>query len=484
MECPKIREYLSDYIDGELDSETKALLEDHLLTCKGCSEELASLKGLVKELGVLEPVKAPPDFLDKLHQRMGSGFSLRKILSALFALTKVKIPFQLAAATTTAVLVIVIFYMIQPVKETIQKPLPSRQMMFEKKVQGYSESVKESFKQEVVPEKPLAAKPAPKSTYKRELQKDRFQSKVTSSGGSRIPPARQEVASVPQEQVADSLGSVSEPSLPKSTVKQEPQRDKLQGEIIVKSSRGPGIQDTQQEVAGRLMEQHGASEDTFQGRVTSSGGPISQQAPPEADKGSIARIAVARFTDKTAKGWWTGEIGDGMSEMLAAALSNTNRFNVLEKQTLQNVLSEQDLGGSGLIHKEAPVSIRQVEGAELLVTATIIEFEPGAAGIGKRIGGGSGTIMGGITGDQKKSHIAIDLRIIDTKTSKVLATTTVEGTATDVEGISELTGGTLGNGLSIWQKQPLEKALRVAIGKAVDFITSQTPEEYYHNKEQ
>jgi len=510
MECSKIREYLSEYIDGMLDTEKKALLEDHLLTCKGCSEELASLKGLVKELGVLEPVKAPPDFLDNLHQRMGSGFSLSKILSALFALTKVKIPFQLAAATTTAVLVIVIFYMIQPVKETIQKPLPSRQMMFEKKVQMHPNNMEAKLKQEVAPEKPLPTKPVPKEyssvdkpTYKRELKEDRFQSKVTSSEGSSIPQARQETSSVSQEQVTDSLGSVREPSLPKSTIKQEPQRDKLQSEIIMKSGRGPGIQDAQQGFSGRLKEQLGDSqfsdrmastekstsnreleEDTFQSRVTSSGGTISQQAPPEADKDSIARIAVARFTDKTAKGWWTGQIGDGMAEMLATALINSNRFVVLERKTLQDVMAGQDFGASGSVLKDRAVPIGKIEGAELLVTATITEFEPGAAGNGGKISGDSHTIMGGTTGGLKKSHIAIDLNIIDTRTSKVLASTSVEGTATDIEGLSELAGGKLGSGLSVWHKHPIEKALRVAIGKAADFIISQTPEQYYHNRKQ
>ena len=78
----------------------------------------------------------------------------------------------------------------------------------------------------------------------------------------------------------------------------------------------------------------------------------------------------------------------------------------------------------------------------------------------------------------------MDIKIIDTRTSKVLASTSVEGTATDIEGLSELAGGNLGSGLSGWHKHPIEKALRVAIGKAVDFITSQTPEQYYHNKEQ
>lgn len=217
-----------------------------------------------------------------------------------------------------------------------------------------------------------------------------------------------------------------------------------------------------------------------QARVTSGGGPGIQQAQQEAYDGPKARIAVSRFADRTAKGWWTGQIGDGMAEMLATALFNSNRFIVLERQTLQDVLAEQDLGASGRIGKETAAPIGQIEGAELLVTGAVTEFEPGSSGIGGGIGGGSSSIVGGILGAIKRSHIAIDLRVIDTKTSRLVAATTVEGTATDIGGLGGLAGGRLGGGLGGWRKQPIEKALRVAIGAATDFIASQTPAQYYH----
>jgi len=217
-----------------------------------------------------------------------------------------------------------------------------------------------------------------------------------------------------------------------------------------------------------------------QAKVTSGGGPGIQQAQQEAYDGPKARVAVSRFTDKTAKGWWTGQIGDGMAEMLTTALFNTNRYIVLERQTLQDVMAEQDLGASGRIKKETAAPIGQIEGAELLVTGAVTEFEPGSSGIGGGIGGGSKSIVGGILGAIKKSHIAIDLRVIDTRTSRLVAATTVEGTATDIGGLTGLAGGHLGGGLGGWHKQPIEKALRIAIGAAVDFIVSQTPTQYYH----
>ena len=216
-----------------------------------------------------------------------------------------------------------------------------------------------------------------------------------------------------------------------------------------------------------------------QAKVTSGGGPSMQQAQQEAYDGPKARIAVSRFSDKTGKGWWTGQIGDGMADMLTTALFNTNRYIVLERQTLQDVMSEQDLGASGRIKKETAAPIGKIEGAELLVTGAVTEYEPGSSGVGGGLGG-AGRVIGGILGGIKKSHIAIDLRVVDTRTSRIVAATTVEGSATDISGLGGLAGGNIGGGLGAWHNQPIEKALRIALGAAVDFVASKTPAKYYH----
>jgi curli biogenesis system outer membrane secretion channel CsgG len=200
--------------------------------------------------------------------------------------------------------------------------------------------------------------------------------------------------------------------------------------------------------------------------------------------GPQARVAVSRFTDKSGKGWWTGAIGDGMADMMATALFNTNRYIVMERQQLGDVLKEQDLGASGRIKQETAAPIGQIEGAELLITGAVTEFEGAASGGTGRIGGRVGSILGAIGGGFKKAHMAIDVRVIDTRTSRIVAATSVEGSATDVSGLGALGGavggGALGGALGGWSKTPTEKALRICIQKAVDFIVSKTPAQYYH----
>ncbi len=222
--------------------------------------------------------------------------------------------------------------------------------------------------------------------------------------------------------------------------------------------------------------------------ITSGGGPTIEQARQESALGPKARIAVARFRDKTGKGQWTGAMGDGMADMLTTILFNTNRFIVLERQAVQDVLQEQNLGASGRVTAETAAPIGKLEGAELLVMGAVTEFEPGASGGGGSVSGGGlpgwgGAIFGAITGGFREAHLAIDLRLVDTKTSRVLAATTAEGSATDIN-MGGLLGGWgsgvgMAGGLGGYSKTPMEKAVRVCLTKAVEFIVAQTPPQYY-----
>ncbi|MFZ5759915.1 MAG: CsgG/HfaB family protein [Thermodesulfobacteriota bacterium] len=223
-----------------------------------------------------------------------------------------------------------------------------------------------------------------------------------------------------------------------------------------------------------------------QATVTSGqGSPDINQAQAEAYNGPKARIAVARFKDKTGKGWWTGSIGDGMADQLTTALFNTNRYIVLEREALEDVLSEQDLGASGRVRSDTAAEIGAIEGAELLVVAAVTEFEGAASGTQGGLGGGTAGVIGGLLGGFQKAHMAIDLRIVDSKTARVLAATSVEGEATDVNLGGMLGGfgssGALVGSLGGWKNTPTEKALRICIQKAVEFIVGKTPANYYRH---
>ncbi|MCO6413573.1 MAG: hypothetical protein J5I92_12620 [Thiogranum sp.] len=228
-------------------------------------------------------------------------------------------------------------------------------------------------------------------------------------------------------------------------------------------------------------------------RVTSGEGSAGiQEAQSEAYNGPKARIAVSRFDNKTRGSWYSHQIGDGMADQLTTALVNTNRFIVLERQQLADVMAEQDLGATGRIRGDTAAAIGQIEGAELLITGAVTEFEGNAGGTSASGGGGGGllgNLAGAVSGAVKKAHMAIDLRIIDARTSRVLLATSVEGSSTNVNvgsvvgGLLRTNSGTtaLAGGLSSWENTPTEKALRQCIDQAVEFVVSKTPATYYRH---
>ena len=218
--------------------------------------------------------------------------------------------------------------------------------------------------------------------------------------------------------------------------------------------------------------------------VRESSGRSIAEARADRYNGPKARIAVARFENKTAGSadWYSTSIGDGMADMLTTALVNSSRFIVLERESLDTVLDEQDLGASGRVRQDTAAAIGEIEGAELLVVAAITEFDANSGGRSGSIGGGKiGKVFGAITGGSRSAHMAIDLRVVDATTSRVLAATSVEGEAKDFNIGGALAGYTgsvgLDGSLSAWENTPREKALRQVIGGAVDYVISVTPEE-------
>jgi len=214
-------------------------------------------------------------------------------------------------------------------------------------------------------------------------------------------------------------------------------------------------------------------------RVTHGSGPSIQEAQMETYDGPKARVAVGDFQVKAAGA--TIEIGDGLREMLLTSLFNTNRFIVLERQAIQDVMLEQDLGASGRVKRVTAAPIGQLEGAELLVYGVVSEFKSSASGMGISIG--MPNIPLTLGGGMKNAQMAIDLRVVETGTGRIVFATRVEGKASD---FSSSIGTQLGGGrttmpvtLGSYNNTPMEKAIRVCIDRAVQFLCTKTPAQYF-----
>ncbi len=174
--------------------------------------------------------------------------------------------------------------------------------------------------------------------------------------------------------------------------------------------------------------------------------------------GPQKRIAVSAFEFRAGEG--SSQIGDGMSDMLTNALFNTGKFIVLERERLDEVMEEQDRANSDRFKKETAAPKGQLEGAELLIRGSVIQFE-------SKCRGGSIIIAAG-----SEACMAINLRIIEAKTGRVVNATTVEGTSGKSRVGILFSGGALPVGLGTYSNTPMEAAIRNCIEAAVQHIAA------------
>jgi len=219
--------------------------------------------------------------------------------------------------------------------------------------------------------------------------------------------------------------------------------------------------------------------------------------------GPKAKVAVSRFEWKVGGSSSTTKISGfggksytishernsgymtGLKDMLTTAMVQSKRYRVLERMNVDALKEEMALTNQGYSDKSG-IKKGGIKGADLLIMAAITGWDPATSGAGGGLGGGvlgkASALFGAARGAFKKSSMAMDIRIVDTHTSEVLAATRVEGEGKSVDisgGLLALTGsGGMGGGLGAFAKTPMEKAIRTCIYNAVTYIVENTPQNY------
>ncbi len=75
MNCNEVRESLSAFLDNELSTNEKTLLQSHLDECTGCQKELEELQKVAVQLSSLEEVVPPASFRNELFAKLEEGLS-------------------------------------------------------------------------------------------------------------------------------------------------------------------------------------------------------------------------------------------------------------------------------------------------------------------------------------------------------------------------------------------------------------------------
>jgi len=178
-------------------------------------------------------------------------------------------------------------------------------------------------------------------------------------------------------------------------------------------------------------------------------------------------MGVTEFTnDVTGVRWWNPDVGWELSGMLTNELASTGAFSMVERNQLESVLREQDLGASGRVAKGTGAKIGQLTGAQFLVTGTVTAFEEGTKGTK----GGLGYKGFRVGGKKGESYIAVDLRVINTNSGVIAYTRTVEARAKSkglsVGGYSHGFSGSL----ATEQKTPTGKVIRAVVAEIAGYL--------------
>jgi curli biogenesis system outer membrane secretion channel CsgG len=180
----------------------------------------------------------------------------------------------------------------------------------------------------------------------------------------------------------------------------------------------------------------------------------------------------------------------GIRDLVTTALFQSNRFIVLERETIGDALVEQEFSASGKVGEASRIPIGQVEGAELLVVGALTGFDAGAAGGGGfpipiPINRGRDFVV--LDVEIRKSHVAMDLRVIDVRTGRIVSTVAVEGSARKFgAGLSGFARTRHGGMVRIptllrgFANTPVEKAISEMVDAAVTHVVEKTPPVYFH----
>lgn len=206
-----------------------------------------------------------------------------------------------------------------------------------------------------------------------------------------------------------------------------------------------------------------------------------QEVPKQLDMsyaGPRANIAVGDFAVK-ARGATT-YIGDGLREMLETALFESLRFNVLDRLDPKGLTAEQMLSYSKMARKDSKKLGRQMDVAELMIYGTVTEFEAEASGVG--IKADMDRVPAHSSADVKNAHMAIDIRVVDTASGRLVAARRIAGSAISGQAVvgTKLGGGKTEMPISLgaYKNTPMELAIRDCIYRSVIYACDSLPPEY------
>ena len=174
------------------------------------------------------------------------------------------------------------------------------------------------------------------------------------------------------------------------------------------------------------------------------------------------RVAVINFEDRSGYGH---NIGQGVADMLVTSLVESEKFSVIERAELDEILKEQGMGQTGLVTPQSAAKVGQLLGVQRIITGSITEFGSKQS----KVGGGIGGFNLGVS--TTTARVVVDLRIINVNTGEIIMAKSAEGedssTGLDNVGVDDIDF----HNSSTWDNTQLGIASRESINECVEYIT-------------
>lgn len=185
-------------------------------------------------------------------------------------------------------------------------------------------------------------------------------------------------------------------------------------------------------------------------------------------------ISITKFTNKAGSSncrygwdWWERNLGSGFKEMLADELLKSDQIELFERETISEMYNSEH----ELVNSQEDTSIKRgkFKKAKYTFVGAVTEFEycasekKGSVNVGA-IAGLFGVPAPDIDVGMKgaSAKIAIDLRVIETETGRILKSVRAEGSVNDQKFALDTRFGDF----SSQENSPMGQAAREAISKA------------------
>lgn len=192
-------------------------------------------------------------------------------------------------------------------------------------------------------------------------------------------------------------------------------------------------------------------------------------------------VSITKFTNKAPDHacrhdwfWWRDYLGSGFQEMLANELVSSGKVELLEREVIHDIYNDEH----NLVNSEEDKSLKRgkFKKARFTIAGAVTEFEYCAERNATRVNVGAIASLLGATGvpsvgvgfGKATAKLAIDVRVIDTETGRVVKTIRAEGSAED----SRFALDTDYVDYASREKTPMGRAVRDAIRKAGEQIVS------------